>query len=150
MKHFVQYHNAKKMGYPCECLTDFHILTSSNSVSRMERGDIVWLIGGQGTPRTYSLCNVFIVDGVERHDGKFTHRAYGTRGAFFPSPLPIDRFPWFHEFLLRRGNFGLGFQELNQVDIQALQGVVKTLIGDASEHKPNIEQETKYPGTQDA
>ncbi|HWE62422.1 MAG TPA: hypothetical protein VHB98_11980, partial [Chloroflexota bacterium] len=62
VRHFVQYHNPDKMGHAHELSDDLCILTNKPySLLTTLPGNLVWLIGGEGRPRTYSLCYVFVV-----------------------------------------------------------------------------------------
>lgn len=122
-RHFVQYHNPDKPGHSHKLSDEFRILTGKPyGMLRTLPGNIVWLIGGEGRPRTYSLCSVFVVDEIgESDEPAFRWYARGTNGRLFRPPLRIDHDPWFGPFLHRNANFSLGLRELHEHDVAQLQ-----------------------------
>src|SRR5579871_3592014 len=115
MRHFVQYHNPEKMGHPCGLSDDYSIFTNKPfSLLATLPGNLVWLIGGEGRPRQYSLCYVFLVDEIgESDEPAFRWYARGERGRQFRPPLRLDHDPWFRSFLWRHANFSLGLRALS-------------------------------------
>lgn len=122
-RHFIQYHNPDKMGRSYERSGDFSIFTNKPySLVAALPGNTVWLIGGEGRPRRYSLCCVFVVDEIGQADEpSFRWYARGAEGRHFPALPRIDDDPWFRPFLWRQANFSLGLRELAQPDIARLQ-----------------------------
>lgn len=57
MAEFVVYHSPERMGYSAETVRGFSILTNKNVPSVV--GSRVWLLMGEGTPRTYYLRGHF-------------------------------------------------------------------------------------------
>jgi len=103
------------MGYPCDEVEDFSIWTNK-SVWNLP-GNILWVISGEGKPRRYYLCGVFIVDDVgEEEDltAGFKFYARGVQGTFFRPQIQIDKYPWFKEFLASQQNFSLGLREVKE------------------------------------
>ncbi len=122
-RHFVQYHNPEKMGHDCELSDEMSIFTNKPySLLIVLPGNMVWLIAGDGHPRSYSLCYAFVVDEIgESDDPAFAWYARGTEGRLFQPPLRIDHDPWFESFLRRQSNFSLGLRELDPSDVAQLR-----------------------------
>ncbi len=114
MRHFVQYHNTEEMGQECDTgeTAPFEIVTNKR-VNHL-RGNTVWLVAGKGRhPRRYYLCQHFVVDEVGRKDeARFKFYARGRHGKRFQPLLPIDHYPWFHDFRASQQNFSLGVREI--------------------------------------
>jgi hypothetical protein len=90
MRHYVTYHNTDVMGYPCDqsSTRPFSIVTDK-SVSNL-LGNKLWLISGEGKPRKYFLCSVFVVDGVgEDVATGYKHYAAGENGAALRPPIQL-------------------------------------------------------------
>jgi hypothetical protein len=129
-RHFVQYHNPDKPGHAHGLSDDFCILTAKPyGMLAALPGNVVWLIGGEGRPRAYSLCSVFVVDEIgESDEPGFRWYARGSAGRLFRPPLRIDGDPWFGSFLHRNANFSLGLRALDEHDVvqlQRLSGVLR-------------------------
>ncbi len=114
MDDYVAYHNPEKMKCRAKDLKVHAVLTKKD-ISGI-RGARVWLITGEGKPRKYYLCDWFIVDRIETiDDPNFLKRISGTEGKFIRPQKRIDGEPWFADFKKTNGNFGLGFQPINEV-----------------------------------
>ncbi len=114
MKDFVSYHNPDVMGYSASKVVDYRVVTNKNI--RVAKGDRVWLIAGEGSPRSYFLKGYFYVDNVvpSQHQG-FKNEIIGKRGKFFKQMISIKPSHWFIEFKKSQGNFGLGFQSITKL-----------------------------------
>lgn len=124
MKHYVQYHNTEAMGYQCSSLTTFHILTNKPVTNVI--GQTVWLIAGEGKPRTYTLCSVFVADEVgENPDGPFARYVRGKQGKLFRPPILLNTKVWFRPFLISQQNFSLGLREIASPFVDELQQLAK-------------------------
>lgn len=93
MRHFVQYHNTEKMrGPPRPAAGEPYRIVTSKPVGELT-GNTVWLIAGEGKPRTYTLCYRFVVDRVgDAEEGGFRHFASGTEGRTFDA-IPVNGLP---------------------------------------------------------
>jgi hypothetical protein len=122
MRHFVQYHNPDKMGAPYRFRGDFSVYTSKPyPLLAAVPGNTVWLIGGEGHPRHYFLCYVFLAEEIGTADHpSFRWYARGTIGRAYEPVLPLDGEPWFPGFLWRMANFSLGLRELAEADRASL------------------------------
>jgi len=128
MRHFVQYHNSEKMGYPCDGVVTFRILT--NKPVTALPANTIWLISGEGNPRQYALCAVFIADDVGATQEKgFSRYASGERGQFFRPPLPLNERAWFGDFLTSQQNFSLGLREIPASFVEELEALLADSIG---------------------
>lgn len=114
MRHFVQYHNAEKMGdYPA-LHQRLGIVTNKVKGALPSPGDRIWLITGKGRPRRYSLCSWFNVSEiVSKPIGPFNTRVNGKHGENLESFVSLDSRPWFSNFKRRCGNFGLGLMPVD-------------------------------------
>ncbi|MFG5411438.1 hypothetical protein ABXN37_29095 [Piscinibacter sakaiensis] len=112
MQHFVVYHNPDIMGYPIIDVERLAIYT--NKQRNDAKGGRVWLITGEGKPRSFKLRLTFIVQAVERSDRpEFKARVTGKEGHLFHPMLAIDTTSWFPQLKKRQGNFAFGFQPVN-------------------------------------
>ena len=114
-RHYIVYHNAEKMGFPCEEISrgPFDIVTNK-PVRNIEQG-IIWVICGEGKPRSYSLCSVFIVDETgDTEDADFKFYATGSRGVSFRPLIPLNNKDWFGEFLKSQYRFSFGLREIDR------------------------------------
>jgi hypothetical protein len=111
MSDYVVYHKAEKMGYPALDVGSLAIYTKKPASEAV--GGRIWLIAGEGSPRTYSLRATFLVGGVEPSDKPaFKHRVVGTDGQLL-DPMPrVDREPWFAAFVEEQGRFAFGFNQI--------------------------------------
>jgi Domain of unknown function (DUF3883) len=113
MRHYVTYHNTDIMGYPCD-QTNVRPLSivTDKSVSNL-LGNKLWLISGEGRPRKYFLCSVFVVDDVGADtDSGYKHYAAGASGAALRPPLQLNKNTWFPEFERSQQNFRFGLSEI--------------------------------------
>ncbi|MBA3351214.1 MAG: hypothetical protein H0U23_02095 [Blastocatellia bacterium] len=123
MNDFLAYHNPEKMGERAIDL-EVHAVLTKKEVPRII-GDRVWLVTGEGSPRKYYLCDWFIVDRIETIDDPyFRKRISGRAGNFIRPMRRLDEHEWFPDFKRSNGNFGLGFQPINEVRfIKALEKI---------------------------
>lgn len=115
MRHFVQYHNTELMGYSCdEGDDDLFSIVTNKSTADLE-GHTVWLISGEGRPRKYALCEVFIVDEVGETDETSAFKFYAEgEGTAFRPPISLNHLSWFKQFLAAYQNFSLGLREIKE------------------------------------
>lgn len=114
MKHYVQYHNAEGMGYSCDKVDSFSIMT--DKVITDLPGNMLWLINGEGKPKRYSLCASFIVNKVRANEplSGFKYFVSGETGTFFRPQIPLNRLSWYKEFVKDYQNFSLGLREIKE------------------------------------
>ncbi len=114
MNEYLAYHNPETMGFRAAELKEHAVLTKKE-VPRII-GDRVWLVTGEAKPRKYFLCGYFIVNRIETiDDPNFRKRISGTIGKFIRPIRRLDQEEWFADFKHSNGNFGLGFQPINEV-----------------------------------
>jgi|SRR6478609_321102 len=119
MKDFVVYHNPDVMGQSVEQVDGLSIVTDKK-VSDMQ-GNRVWLMTGEGTPRTFLLRSYFIVDRFEIGDGYKT-KLSGKDGKVFEPMLELNAQEWFDDFKNSQGNFAFGLQRIkNEQFIRGLE-----------------------------
>jgi hypothetical protein len=114
MRHYLQYHNPERYGPPqsTEAGEPFYVLTRKAS-GRQIAGSVIWLVVGEGHPRSFSLYKVFLADWVgPARDPDFVYRIQGNRGVRFDPPLELDGYPWFIDMKHHLANFSLGFTEI--------------------------------------
>lgn len=132
MRHFIQYHNPDKMGHVHDHASDELSIFTNKPFGLLTGllGNTIWLIGGEGRPRSYALLSTFIVDEIgESDDAVFRWYASGQEGRRFHPPVPIERGdPWFVSFLHRQANFSLGLRELQEPDVVRLQLLAKAFV----------------------
>ena len=82
-------------------------------------GERVWLIAGEGKPRTFRLWSTFVVSEVTVSDkAAFATRIQGKEWQF-PDPMPIlNEEPWFKMFCRKQGNFALRFQAIDDCAVE--------------------------------
>lgn len=102
------------------------------------RGEVVWLICGEDTPRRYGLCARFVVTDIEKQpDGKTSVRGEGT---LLEREIPLNDEPWFKPFLSDYQNFSLGFREIKQREyideLERLIGATRKSRPSASKKQP--------------
>ncbi len=114
MKHYVQYHNAEGMGYSCDKVDSFSIMT--DKVITDLPGNMLWLISGEGKPKRYSLCASFIVNEVRANKplSGFKYFVGGETGTFFRPQIPLNHLSWYKEFMKDYQNFSLGLREIKE------------------------------------
>jgi hypothetical protein len=140
---FVQYHNPDKVGHRCSQPERFGIYTNKSwSLVASLPGNRVWLICGDGRPRSYSLCCVFDVDEIGECDHpSFRWQAGGTVGTLFQPVLRIDHDSWFWPFLRRQANFSLGLRQLDGFDVAHLERL--SGLGDRQHHHSHSDEHNR-------
>ena len=126
MRHFIQYHNPQKYGPPGEHQPGepFWIATSKNA--RQLPGNAVWVVMGQGTPRAYTLFEVFIAGWVEAAvDPDFFFHVGGYDGLRFEPAIELNLIPWFREMRRSLGNFSLGLTEITHTYAPRLSALAR-------------------------
>ena len=122
MKNFLVYHNPDTMHEPVTAV-DANSIVTNKRVSAVE-GSRVWLITGEGSPRTFFLRSYFLVDNVDvPKRSKFKTRISGHTGKVFDPMIPLGQEKWFEEFKRQQGNFAFGFQPIR--DQQVITGLEK-------------------------
>src|SRR5258708_7353942 len=128
MDHYVTYHNTDVMGYLCDqtSTTPFSIVTDKSGSGLI--GNNLWLISGEGKPRKYFLCSVFVVDDVgEDVASGYKHYAAGKSGIAFRPPIQLDKNTWFRGFLRSQQNFRFGLSQIKDpsytTELERLAGV---------------------------
>lgn len=127
MKHFVQYHNSEKIGFPASSLDEPKIFT--NKSVRSLCSNTVWLISGEGgRNKSYYLAAVFKVQRVSagyREHPQFANAAFG-KGHLFGETISLVSEPWFPSFMKASQNFRNGLSEITDSavveDLQKLAG----------------------------
>lgn len=117
MSDYVVYHKAEKMGYPALDIHNLAIYTKKPTDGK--KGNRIWLIAGEGSPRKYYLRATFLIGNVEPSDKPaFTARVTGTDGQLLdPMPLLNDE-PWFPSFVEEQGRFAFGFNQIKNAAAQ--------------------------------
>lgn len=112
MRHFVAYHNEKKMGYSCTTIPEPRVKTS-NSVEGLE-GVTVWLVAGEGErPKSYFLAAQFVASRCEPNsssDLRLPHLIAGP-GMLFGRRISIGGTALFALLQTESANFVRGFYE---------------------------------------
>jgi hypothetical protein len=126
---FVVYHNPDSMGYPAEQVDTLSIVTDKSANTAL--GSRIWLITGEGTPRTFYLCGWFTATSVGPDpNGDFNTVVEGTVGVMLRKkrwPI-LNHLPWFPPFKENQGNFAFGFQPINQrAVVQGLEALIAKL-----------------------
>lgn len=120
MRHWVQYHNTERMGGPPRS-RGVHSIVTNKKINDLP-GDTIWLIAGEGKPRTYTVCGRFVVDGVEQiDDPEFDYVISGHEGYRFRRYAVLHDCSWFPELLRRTNNFSLGLSRLTEAEVAGLQ-----------------------------
>lgn len=125
MTDFVVYHNPDVMGYPAIDVDRLAIYTDKKPGSIA--GSRVWLLTGEGKPRTFRLRATFVVASVEPSDKpEFETKILGKAGELL-DPMPIlNEEPWFEAFKRNHGNFAFGFQPIGDpASVVGLKSVLK-------------------------
>jgi hypothetical protein len=122
MQHFVQYHNTERMGGPYKHVPgDPYRIVTNKSIAGL-KGNTVWLIAGEGRPRSYTLCCRFIADDVGDADNPhFRHYASGFEGATFAPPIPLNGLRWFEKLYNQTQNFSLGLMPVSDEIVEGLE-----------------------------
>lgn len=118
MADYVVYHKAEVMGYRVIDVDKLAIYT--NKLASGVVGNRVWLITGEGKPRTYKLRAVFLASEVGDSDkAAFKTRVSGKAGHFF-DPMPqLDKETWFNDLKASQGNFAFGLAPITVPTAQA-------------------------------
>jgi hypothetical protein len=122
MKHFIAYHSVERMGYLFEHTEDLNFLSTKKALLTKAQGNFVWCIQGisghEGTE--YSLCGVYVAGSVEEiGSGDFI--IHGPCIKDFSPPIFLNAYEWFPALRKSQGNFGLGFNHIN--DALAIGGL---------------------------
>lgn len=108
---FIVYHNPHTMG-PMSDNPAFEVLTNK-SVSGAKKGDRVWLITAEGSPRQFSLACWFYIDEFQSGEEEgFKHCVSGSEGKNFSPFVPIEPTDWFTQLKQDQGNFAFGFSKI--------------------------------------
>jgi len=124
MKDYVVYHNPEVMGHAAGNVDPFSVVTNKKVAD--VRGSRVWLLTGEGAPRTFFICSYFIVEKIESgmNDG-FETRLSGTTGKKFNPMIELSDEEWFSDFKRSQGNFAFGFQLINEARfVEGLEAVI--------------------------
>ncbi|MCA1717636.1 MAG: hypothetical protein LC781_12710 [Actinobacteria bacterium] len=118
MTDFVVYHNPDVMGYRAESVDRLAIVTdkSANGVD----GHQIWVLTGEGRPRTYYLCGWFVADRVTPDPSlRFATMVTGSSGKMLPKrswPILNDQ-EWFPSLRCSQDNFAFGLQPISDSDV---------------------------------
>ncbi len=124
MRDYVVYHKAEKMGYPALDIENLAIYTKKPTDGT--KGNRVWLLAGEGSPRKYYLRATFLINSVEPSEKPaFTSRVTGTDGQLL-EPMPsLNSEPWFSDFVEEQGRFAFGFNRIkNTTAVEALRRIL--------------------------
>ena len=107
--HPADVNSAEIDGEEVDC---FGVWTRKNFRPDTVRGNRVWVIRAEGSPRNYTLCYTFIVDHIDKSVSPFF--VYGKEGEPFDPEIPLDqRSGWFGELYDQQNNFSLGLSKIN-------------------------------------
>jgi hypothetical protein len=149
VRHFIQYHNADKMGYGCAGIKPDPLDIVTQKPVTDIRGEVVWILCGEGKPRRYGICARFIVTDIEKGPDGTTSVA--GKGTLLKREIPLNDEPWFKEFLSDHQNFSLGFREIkHQAYIDELEKLMAPSLKEglsASKTQPakRLEQTKEQP-----
>ena len=129
MKHLVQYHNVATQGpltlasRTGPARTDDYYEVGTNKHFRKLTGDVVWCVSGAGSPRSYHLEYVFVVDEVvvEGSGEELNTSVRGRRGHSFRPRPRLTELPWFREFRRAQGNFAFGLSSIRDEFVPKLE-----------------------------
>lgn len=127
MKDYLVYHNPDSMGYKASLVKRALILTNKKAAGI--EGSRIWMITGEGKPRTYYLCGYFLADTVEiNQDGGYQTVIRGR----WCKRLRRQKWPvlneknWFDDFRSNHGNFAFGLQPITNIRfIHSLEKLVR-------------------------
>jgi len=113
MADFVVYHSPERMGYPADTVHGFSLLTNKNVPSVV--GSRVWLLTGEGTPRTYCLRGCFTPNKrLRTEESGFLWLVEGPRASGVKLPrrrwAVLNGKSWFEDFRRSQGSFAFGLQ----------------------------------------
>lgn len=112
MKDFVVYHNPDSMGVDVRIVNPFVIVTNKPAGNDVV-GRRVWLLTGEGRPRSFFLRSYFIVDQVETGVEGFQTKLSGSNGRVYEPMIELDQQNWFDELKKTQGNFAFGVQPIS-------------------------------------
>lgn len=143
MRHFVTYHNTEKMGLSYEECTPFSVATTKAVDGLL--GNRVWSIVGSGAPRRYALHDTYLVDRTGTTDqDEFTNFAEGSTGLQFDPPILLNELPWFRDFLLSQGNFGLGLQPIQEKYVVYFEQLAAAATGETGRYPDEMQPVATY------
>lgn len=124
MSDYVVYHKAEKMGYAALDIDNLAVYTKK--VAENAVGKRIWVIAGEGAPRSYFLRGTFRVGAVEPSDrSDFKYRIKGTDGQLL-DPMPaLNKEPWFRAFLEAQGRFAFG---LNPIANSTVESALREIL----------------------
>ena len=126
MKDYVVYHNPDIMGVLAIDVDPFAVVTDKR-VAKI-RGSRVWLLTGQGNPRTYFVRSYFLVEEIQSGtDSGFETKLCGSVGKAFDPMVELPDAEWFVDFKRSQGNFGFGLQPIN--DDRFIEGLLDAVAG---------------------
>jgi hypothetical protein len=128
MADFVVYHNPDRMGYSARKVTAFRVVT--NKDVPLIIGSRIWLITGDGRPRTYSLIGHLTAMNRRRNaQTGFAWEISAPLSAGIQIPASqwpeLNHEPWWDDFLASQGNFGFGLQIIR--DLRFIKGLEDVL-----------------------
>jgi hypothetical protein len=125
MVDYVVYHKAEKMGYPV--LDVGHLAVYTKKPTDGTAGSRIWLIAGEGSPRSYFLRATFLIKSVEHSDRPdFISLITGTDGQLL-DPMPqLNGEPWMKDFVKEQGRIAFGFNRIK--NCAALDGLRNLLL----------------------
>jgi hypothetical protein len=114
------------MGYPAIDIAKLSIYTSKHVDKSKLVDSRIWLIAGEGNPRSYYLRATFRIGNFGPSENPdFKHRVTGTDGQLL-DPMPnLTNESWFPAFKKTQGNFAFGFNAIN--DTAAIAGLKSIL-----------------------
>lgn len=128
MADFLVYHNPDRMLYSADKVRGASAVTDKPRGAEV-LGSRIWLLTGEGQPRTYFLTGCFEITGIEPHDDEeFRTRVVGV----WEKKLPRKRWvvlndeKWFPDFRKKQGNFAFGFQPIRETSfVRGLERALK-------------------------
>lgn len=133
MKHFLVYHSAEKMGHSFRDEegdgTGPYSIVTAKKADKL-KGNVIWVISGEGKPKDYRLEYWFIVaDFEEITDPEFRVEVYGTEGHTFRGGIRIGSLPWFRPLRERMANFSLGLSSLTDSEVKNFEAAAVAAKG---------------------
>ena len=91
-------------------------------------GNALWVLKGEGNPRQYFLCGIFIVERlIPTVSPKGRYLLEGKDGIVFETPVRIDGYEWFKPFMKSQSNFSMGVREIRESNfIEQMKSVAQT------------------------
>lgn len=115
------------MGYPAIDVEKLAIYTSKSIDKENIENGRIWLIAGEGSPRSYFLRATFRIGGLAPSSKpNFEYCIAGTDGQLF-DPMPnLTTEAWFPAFKKAQGNFAFGFNAIKDSGVVAgLKSILK-------------------------